>query len=249
MPGLNDLLSDSITSTTTLPSWYSDAQKNAVAAGVSGAANMPSIGDTTAGVAIDNLNSANNPFLKAQGTLTTIAEGAANPWIVDPVTGAVKPNTNTAFGGLFSAQNDQLHKLLPTYEAPSTAGAVAGGNFGSLRGNTAANTALTNAQADLFTKQMQAALQNQATGVSAATGLSNVGTQGTQTMTDLGKIEQADPMQAASALATLLGSIKAPTTVTEQGQLSPLSQIETILKVFGTSAGDILKKIFGTDKP
>jgi hypothetical protein len=249
MPGLNDLLSDSITSTTTLPSWYSDAQKSAVNLGTTGAANMPSLSNTVAGTAISNLSGDNNPYLKAQGTLSTIAEGAANPWIIDPATGAVKPNTNTAMGGLFSAQNDQLHKLLPQYESPATAGAVAGGNFGSLRGNTAANTALTNAQADLFTKQMQAALGNQATGVSAATGLSNVGTQGTQTMTELGKMQQSDPMQAASALATLLGSIKAPATVTEQGQLSPLSQMETILKLFGTSAGDILGKIFKTDKP
>ncbi len=247
MSGLNSLLSDSITKATTLPSWYDTAQQQAVASGVNNVGSMPTLANTVAGTAINTLNGPNNPFTQAQGTLNTIGQGAANPWITNPTTGAVTPNTNTAMGGLFSAQNDQLKQLLPSYEAPATAGAVAGGNFGSLRGDTAANTALTNAQANLFANQMQSALQNQQTGVSAGNALGAVGSEGVASESTLGKMQQGDPMAQPMALATLLGSIKAPESVNTEGQLSPLSQLQTILgAVGGTNLSGILGSIFGT---
>lgn len=265
MSALSDLTTSSSSKTTTLPSWYTDAQRSAVDMATSGVNSMPSIGDTVAGKAISNLSGANNPFDKATGYLSTIASGAANPWLVD-ASGNVTPNTNTALGGLFSAQNQQLKTLLPQYEAPATGGAIAGGGFGSLRGQTAANTAVTNAQADLFSKQMQAALQNQQTGVNAATGMGNVGEQGTKAEVDLGKIQQADTLAKPAALATLLSNIKVPESVAETKSLSPLetagalgtaySKLPTTItgplsnvfgKIFG-EAGSILNDIFsGSD--
>ena len=240
-----------------MPSWYDAAQQQAVNSATSNVGNMPSIGNTVAGQAINTLSGPNNPFTQAQGNLNTIATGAANPWLTDATTGAVTPNTNTAMGGLFAAQNQQLQTLLPQYEAPATAGSVASGNFGSLRGQTAADTAVTNAQANLFTNQMQEALQNQQTGVNAATGLGNVGAQGTTAMTDVGKIQQADPMAQSGALAALLKNINAPTSVgevTTPSTLDALGALGTFYNKLPTSitgpidssVGSILGSIFGT---
>ena len=246
MAGLSNLLTNTSTQTTALPAWYSAAQQDAVGKATAGANAMPSIGNTVAGQAITQLgNSATNPFNQAEGTLNTIGQGAANPWLTDPTTGAVSPNTNTAMGGLFSAQNAQLQHLLPQYEAPATAGSIAGGNFGSLRGQTAADTALTNAQSDLFSKQMQAALTNQQTGVNAATGLGNVATQGITEEAKVGQLQQADPMAQSAALATLLGNIKAPETVSKQDATSPLTQLGQLGTIYDKLPGGITGPISG----
>jgi hypothetical protein len=85
---------------------------------------------------------------------------------------------------------------------------------------------------------MQAALQNQQTGVAAGTGLSNVGAQGTQTMTALGQAQQSDPFTAASNMGKVIGGLNAPTTVTNATQLSPLQQIAALISALpGTEAG------------
>jgi hypothetical protein len=245
MSGLNSLVSDSTTKTTTLPSWYSTAQQDAVNSATAGINAMPAIGNTVAGTAINNLSGPNNPFMQAQGNLNTIASGAANPWLTD-ASGNVTPNTNTALGGLFSAQNQQLQTLLPQYEAPATAGAISSGNFGSLRGQTAADTAVTNAQANLFSNQMQEALSNQQTGVNASTGLGNVGAQGVTAESTLGSLQQADPTKQAAALSSILSNIKAPETVSEQGQLSPLSQLTSISKALGMTPAGVLSSVGNT---
>ena len=257
MSALDSLSSTSTEKATTLPSWYTSAQQDAVGKAVSGANAMPSINNTVAGQAINTLSGPNNPFTQAQGTLNTIATGAANPWLTD-ASGNVTPNTNTALGGLFSAQNQQLKTLLPQYEAPATAGSITGGNFGSLRGQTAADTAVTNAQADLFSKQMQAALTNQQTGVNAATGLGNVGEQGVATESKLGQLQQADPTAQAAALSTLLKNINAPTSEMSTTHYSPLQTATALGNVYSglpksvtgpinTKVGGILDSIFGND--
>lgn len=254
MSGLNSLLSNSSATSTTMPSWYDKAQQDVVNGATIAAGNTPKLADTVAGNAINRLSDPNtNPFNQAQGSLNTIAQGAANPWLKDPTTGTITPNTNTAMGGLFQAQNDQLKTLLPQYEAPATGASIAGGNFGSLRGQTAANTAVTNAQAELFSKQMAAALQNQATGVTAATGLGDVGQKGTATETTLGKAIQADPYTPTANLAKILSTINAPVTTTNTTQLAPINQLGTLTSLFpstaksiGDSVGGILDKVFGS---
>jgi hypothetical protein len=144
-------------------------------------------------------------------------------------------------GGLFQAQNQQLNQLMPNYTAPITGANVASGNFGSLRGETALNKAKADAFAQLLPAQMQAALQNQQTGVSAATGQGQVGSQGVTSMTNLGQAQQSDPLFAASALGKIVGGINAPTTTKNETQLSPLNQIGSIASALGGS-------ISGTDK-
>lgn len=242
MAGLSNFITNSATQSTTMPTWYDQAQQNVVNQATTGAANVPTLANTVAGGAINELNNpATNPFTQAQGTLNQISSGAANPWITDAATGAVTPNTSTAMGGLFAAQNQELNQLLPNYVAPVTGANIASGNFGSLRGETALNKAKADAFAQLLPAQMQAALQNQQTGATAASGLGQVGSQGVTAMTNLGQAQQSDPLLAASALGKIIGGINAPTTTTNQTQLSPLNQIGSIASALGGS-------ISGTNK-
>jgi hypothetical protein len=242
MAGLSNFITNTATQSTSMPTWYDQAQQNVVNQATTGAGNVPSLQNTVAGGAINQLsNAATNPFTQAQGTLNQIGSGAANPWITDAATGQVTPNTNTAMGGLFQAQNQQLNQLLPQYTAPVEGANIASGQFGSLRGQTAVDKARADAFAQLLPAQMQAALQNQQTGVQAATGQGQVGSQGVTSMTNLGQAQQSDPLFAASALGKIVGGINVPTTTTNATQLSPLNQIGSIASALGGS-------ISGTNK-
>lgn len=249
MAGLNSLLTGTSTSQTTLPSWYDTAQQNVVNQAQTQTANMPQLQNTVAGTAINNLSGPNNPFLTAQTQLEKIGSGAANPWITDATTGQVTPNTSTALGGLFQAQNQALEQTLPTVTAPVQAGAIGSGNFGSLRGQTAVDKAKADALANLQAQQMQAALTSQQTGVNAATGLSGVGAQGTSSMMQTGQAQQAAPLTATADLAKILASVNAPASVTQSDQLSPLQQMTTLLSGVNTGvtgANSLLGSLFPT---
>lgn len=240
MAGLSDFITNTANQTTTMPTWYDQAQQNIVSQAGTAAQNMPTLQNTVAGQAISNLQGPNNPFMQAQGTLNQIATGAANPWMMS-ATGEVTPNTGTAMGGLFAAQNQQLQQMLPGITATPTAASIGAGQFGSLRGLTARDKAIGDAQANLFAQQMQAALQNQQTGVSAANALSGVGQQGTAAMTTLGQAQQSDPFTAAANYGKIVGGIKAPTTVANRTQLSPLNVIGSL----ATAGGTVLDTLFG----
>jgi hypothetical protein len=257
MAGLNNLLSDTQQTTTTLPSWYDAAQQQVVGQGVQAYNQAPQMGQTVAQGAINQLQpGAANPFTQAQSSLQQISSGAANPWITDS-SGQIAPNTNTAMGGLFAAQNQQLEQMMPNYTAPIQGANIASGNFGSLRGQTAYNKAMGDAMAELNTKQMQAALQNQQTGVQGAAQLGNVTQQGINAAMNVGQAQQNAPFTNVGNLASLLGTVNAPATVSSQKQMSPLGQITTLgnallggargLEAFGkTSLGqNIMKSLPG----
>jgi hypothetical protein len=244
MAGLSDFITNKAQQTTSMPSWYDTAQQNVVSQAGTAAGQAPTLQNTVAGQAINNLSGAQNPFLQAQGMLGQIASGAVNPFLTDPTTGQVTPDTSTAMGGLFQAQNQQLNQLMPQYTSPVTGASVGSGNFGSLRGQTAYNKAMADAQSQLFAQQMQAALQNQQTGVSAGTGLSNVGTQGTQAMTTLGQAQQSDPFVAAANYGKILGGIQSPITTENTTQLSPLNQIGALSSAV-TGGYSSLDKLLG----
>jgi len=227
MAGLNNLLSDTQQTSTSMPAWYDQAQQAIVSQGTQAAAAAPTQGQTTAQQAINTLQGPSNPFTQAQNTLQQISTGAANPWITD-ASGNVTPNTQTAMGGLFQAENQQLNQLMPNYTAGAEASGIGSGNFGSLRGQTAVNKAMGDAQANLTAQQMAAALQNQQTGQAAAANLGNVGSQGITSAMNVGTSQQNAPFQTVGNLASLLGTLQAPTTVTSQKQLAPLGQITTI---------------------
>lgn len=237
MAGLNNLLSDTQQTTTTMPAWYDQAQQNVVSGGNAAAASAPTLGQTTAQGAINTLQGPNNPFTQAQGTLQQISSGAANPWIVDPSTGNVTPNTSTAMGGLFQAENQQLNQLMPSTVAPAQANAIGSGNFGSLRGQTAVNKAKGDAFSTLMAQQMQAALSNQSTGSTAAANLGNVGQQGINADMNVGLQQMNAPFQTIGNQASLLGTLQAPTTVSSQKQLSPLSQAASLANVYTGAPG------------
>lgn len=238
MAGLNNFLSDTQQTTTTMPAWYDQAQQNIVSGGSAAAAAAPTFGQTTQQNAVNTLQGANNPFTQAQGTLQQISSGAANPWITDPTTGTVTPNISTAMGGLFQAQQQELNQLMPDYTAPSQAGAIGSGNFGSLRGQTAVEKAKGDAFAKLNAAQLQAALSNQQIGTQAATGLGNVGQQGINANMNVGAQQMNAPFQTIGNQASLLGTLQAPTTVSSQKQLSPLGQIASVGNaVTGGTAG------------
>jgi len=239
MAGLSNFISNEAVQSTSMPTWFDAAQQDVVKNAT--AATVPTLANTSAGAAIDQFKpGGTNPFAQAQGTLNQISSGAANPWLVSS-TGQVTPDTSTAMGGLFQAQNQALQQLMPNITAPVQGGNIASGQFGSLRGQTAVNKAMGDAQAKLFADQMNAALQAQGVGVQAANALSQSGSQGVETLTKLGQAEQSDPLFASSALSKILGSMQIPTTTKNVTNLSPLNQIGSIVSALGGS-------ISGTDK-
>jgi hypothetical protein len=243
--GLNNMLADTQQVQTTLPSWMDTAQQNVISQAGAAQGAAPAFGQTAAQGAVNTLQpGAANPFTQAQGSLNTIASGAANPWITDPTTGAVTPNTQTAMGGLFAAQNQQLNQLLPYQNAGTEAGAIGSGNFGSLRGQTAVDTSSANAFDTLAAQQMQAALQNQQTGATAAGTLGNVANQGINAGLTTGAAQMNAPYQGALNYANLINSVNAPTTVSQQNQMSPLSMLGSLSQI-PTAGTSLLNSIFG----
>jgi hypothetical protein len=237
MAGLNNLISNTAQQTTTLPTWFDTAQQNVVTQAGQAMGAAPTPQNTVAQNAVNALSGPTNAFTQAGGTLQNIASGAANPWITNQQTGQVTPDTSTAMGGLFQAQNQQLQQLMPNIQAQPTAGAIGSGNFGSLRGQTAVNKATADAQAQMNAAQYQAALQNQQTGVQAGSAAGNVAQQNINNLLTTGQYQQAAPYTNVSNYGKILGGIQAPTTVSNQTQLSPLNQYAGILSLLGGSSG------------
>ena len=225
--GLNNFLTDTYVKETTLPPWMDAAQQSIVSGAGQALAAAPGFQNTVGQQAINTLQNPNNAFNQAQGSLGQIASGAANPWIVG-ANGQVTPNTSTAMGGLFQAQNQQLNQLMPNYTAPVQGANIGSGNFGSLRGQTAVDKARGDAFAALSAQQMQSALQNQQTGVNAGTGLGNVGQQQLSTELTAGNTQMNAPFQNLASYANLINDLSVPGLVKQQNQLSPLSQIGAV---------------------
>ena len=239
MAGLSNLIANTESKSTTLPSWMNTAQQNVVNQAMTAGANVPQLQNTVAQGAINQIGGANNPFVQAQNSLGQIASGAANPWITDPNTGAVTPNTNTAMGGLFQAQNQQLQQLAPNIMAQPTAAGIGQGQFGSLRTQTAADKALADAQAALFTQQNTAALNNQQTGVQASQAMGQVGSQYGSTAGSLANMQQTSPLSAPANLAKILGGMTTGNDVTQSVQLSPLNQVASLGSALGGGLNSI----------
>lgn len=246
--GLSGLISNTGTQTTSLPSWYDTAQQNVVNQATAANSSAPAPGQTVAQNAVNALSGPTNAFTQAGGTLQNIASGAANPWNVG-ADGQVTPNTNTALGGLFQAQDQQLNQLLPQTLAPVEAGNIGSGNFGSLRGQTAMDVARGNAQANLLTTQNQAALQNQATGVNAGVGAGNVAQENINNLLTTGQYQQSSPYTNAANYGNVLSTVAPGATVSNTTNLSPLNQVMGLASALGgtgVSAGGLLGSLFGT---
>lgn len=225
--GLNNFLTDTYVKQTTLPDWYDAAQQGIVQGAGQALGAAPAFQNTVGQQAINQLQNPNNGFNQAQGSLSQIAAGAANPWLVG-ADGQVTPNTATAMGGLYAAQNQQLNQLMPNATAPVQGANIGSGNFGSLRGQTAVDKARGDAFATLAAQQMQSALQNQQTGVNAGTGLGNVANQQLGSELTAGNTQMNAPFQNLGSYANLINDVSVPGTVKQQNQMSPLSQIGAI---------------------
>jgi hypothetical protein len=227
-----------------MPSWYDTAQQNIASQAGQIAGSAPAPGQTVAQGAVNQLSGPTNAFTTAANTAQNIATGAANPWITD-ASGSVTPNTGTALGGLFAAQNQQLQQMIPNIVADPNAASIGSGQFGSLRSQTAANKAIADAQANLFAQQNQAALQNQQTGVTAATAAGGLTNEGINQLMNVGQYQQASPFTNISNYGKIVGGLQAPTTVSNRTQLSPLNQVASLLSAVGGPGGDggILKQL------
>ena len=224
MSALSNLTQTSGTSTTTLPSWYCTAQQNIVSQATQAGQNAPAFANTVGQQAVTALQQPNNQFQQAGTALGSIASGAANPWITGAC-GSVTPNTCTAMGGLFAAQQNELNQLMPNVTAPANAAGIGSGNFGSLRGQTAVDTARGNAQAKLAAEQMCAALKNQATGVNAAIGQSDVAQTGINNAVNVGKEQMVSPFSNIANMANVISGVTAPKTVNTTQTPSTLQSI------------------------
>jgi len=249
MAGLSDNFLTTSTVATTLPSWYDTAQQNLTNQTLT--APIPAANATAAQGAINNLapGSTTNPFTSGRELLTQIGQGAVNPWVTtmspngQPMTTG---NPDTAMGGLFNAQTDYLNQIMPNISAAQEVQNIGSGNFGSLRGMTATNKARADAMSDLFQKQNTLALQNQQTGVSAGTGLGNLGNQEVQAGLNAGAFELESPLKGLTGQANIINNLKPGTTVNTVGTPSPLNQLGAVGSLLSggiTGTSDILKQL------
>ncbi len=235
MAGLNDILSSKDISTTAMPSWYSTATQN-VGTGASGV--TPTAPGSTALPAAAGAFNPTGQFQSGTNVLQSIGQGAANPWLTTTSpTGqtTVTPDTSTAMGGLFQAQKDYLNEILPDINATASAPAIGAGGFGSKMNLSAIGKARSQAASDLFQKQMQSALQNQQTGVSAGAGLGNIGNQLVQSGLNTATYQQNLPYADYMNQAKILQALSPDKTTVEQKQLSPVSQIGALASALGGS--------------
>lgn len=237
----------SSTSTTTMPTWFTDAQKG-VASGVTAAVNnIPAPGTTSAAGYETMLKGDQNPFTSSLSNLNSISSGIVNPWLPSG-----QPDTNTALGGLFAAQNAKLDQILPSVAAKEGAAGISGGNFGGLRGQTATNTARAGALTTLAEQQNTAAVNALNTAVNADTAMGNVANQYGTSAVNSTNAANAGPLSALNTAGTILGNIgasidKTATTTKNAGLTANTAAAANFAKSLGIGAGDIAAAKTGID--
>jgi hypothetical protein len=237
------LTSSSEKTETTLPGWYTTAQSgiaDLAKSGYSGA--MNSTNQTVGNQLFDTFGKSGNPFDTATGNLTTIQSGLMNPFLTQAQGGGF--NMNSPLGALYAAQNAKLDQILPQITAKEGAMGLGGGNFGSLRGQTATGTARAGALTTLAEQQNKAALDAFGQATQAAQAQGNVASQQATSLLPLAKYEQTAGLDALQKYADVMGSMAKtlPTTqtVTKEGStLNNIGQVVAGLK----SAGMTLDKI------
>lgn len=212
------------TTTTQLPSWFSDAQKNLATQAGNAMSSVTPFDQTAAAGALSSLTGQNNPLMQSISSLQGIASGAANPWLPDGT-----PNKQTALGGLFSAQNAQLNQMLPGITAKEGAAGIGGGAFGSLRGQTATETARGGALTTLAADQMRAALEAQQQGIQANSVIGNIGSQYGTLAQNLSKMQLEGNLPSYAAYENILGAM-GPTLNSTVNRVSQGSDMENIAK-------------------
>jgi hypothetical protein len=226
--------------TTTLPSWFTSAQENIAtqAPTTYGAVTDPS--KTVAAGLISDLGSQTaNPFTTAISGLQTAQTANANPFLA---TGA--PNTASPLGGLFAAQNAKLDQILPQITSQVGAGGIASGNYGSLRDQTAINTARAGALTTLSEQQNKAAMDAMQQSIQAGQALGNVGAQYGTTAMNTATQEMMGGLPALAKYSDIINAM-GPTTNKTVDTIGKGSPYENMLKAFNAvgSAGSAYDKL------
>jgi hypothetical protein len=192
---------------TTLPSWFTTAQQSIAtqAPQTYQAATAP--GNTVAAGLIGDLNSPTaNPFTTAISGLQSAQTANANPFLSS---GA--PNTASPLGGLFAAQNAKLDQILPQLTSQVGAGGIASGNYGSLRGQTAVDTARAGALTTLAEQQNKAYMDSMQQSIQAGQALGNVGSQYGTTSLNTATQEMMGGLPALAKYSDIINAM-GPTT-------------------------------------
>lgn len=222
--------------TTELPSWYQTAQSDA-ATGAKAALNAAvPYGSTVLQGVTDAFSRPDNAYTTATNNLLAIQKGNASPYNPD---GTV--NTASPLGQLFSAQNAQLNQILPGLTGREGAAGIGGGNFGSLRGQTATQTARGGALTTLAEQQAKAMLDAQNQSIQAGTAVGNIQNQyGTEGI-NLSNAQLAGGLPAYTKYEDILGAM-APTLNKTTTETSKGSQYGDIVKTVmaGKSAGELI---------
>lgn len=224
-------------STTTLPSWFTNAQQNAAQGVTSALSNITQPGQTVGQGVVQSLSGPTNPFTQGTATLQDIAQGAANPWLPS---GA--PDTSTTLGGLFASQNTKLDQILPSIAAKEGAAGIGSGNYGGLRGQTAVNTAKAGALTTLAEQQDKTALDALTQGIQAETAAGNLGTQYGTTGINVANWQQLGALPSMVQASNALGNIGARTDTTTSknaGLSANVTAAANLAKNLGIGAGDI----------
>ena len=222
----------SSTTTTTLPSWFTSAQQAIAtqAPTTYGAITAPA--HTAAAGLVKNLGSETaNPFTTAIAGLQQSQTANANPW-----TSAGTPDTSTPLGGLFAAQNAKLEQILPQIAAQTGAGGIGSGNYGSLRGQTAVNTAKAGALTTLAEQQNKTALEAAQQAIQAGQALGNVGSQYGSTALNTANLEMLGGLPALAKYSDIINAM-GPTTNKEVATVSKGSPYENLLKGLNAAYG------------
>ena len=228
-----------VTTTTTMPSWYSDAQKN-IASGVSNTiSNIPAVGNLSATGFEKTLAGDQNPYKTAIGGLTDIMGSATNAFSPN---GQINPNSQ--LGGLFASQYAKLDQMLPTITAKEGAAGIGSGNYMGLRGQTATETAKAGALTTLAEQQHQAALNALTQGTQAGTALGNVGNQYGTSAINSSNWSLSGGLPAYTAASTALGNIgpylnKDSNVATKGNTIDNFTKAVNFAKNLGLAAGDI----------
>jgi len=215
----------SSTVNTTLPTWFTTAQQNIAtqAPQTYQAATAP--GSTVAAGLISDLNSQTaNPFTTAISGLQTAQTANANPFLP---TGA--PNTASPLGGLFAAQNAKLDQILPQITSQVGAGGIASGNYGSLRDQTAINTARAGALTTLSEQQNKAAMDAMQQSIQAGQALGNVGSQYGSTGVNVANMEMMGGLPSLAKYSDIINAM-GPTTDKSVSTVGKGSPYENLLK-------------------
>ena len=246
---MSNVFDTSKTTETTLPSWYTDAQKDVAAKASAALDSTVPYADTAIQGVIKSFNEPNNAYNQATQNLLNIQTGNANAFLPNG-----QPNPQSPLGALFAAQNNQLNQMLPGITAKEGAVGIGGGGFGSLRGQTATQTARGGALTTLAEQQAKAALDAQTQSINAGTAVGNVQNQyGTEGI-NLTNSQLAGGLPSVAKYEDILGALAStlPKTSTETSSqsdytnaLSSIGAITDIGKAAGFGGLDISKILSG----